>query len=90
MPGGEQFADRFTCGHQRQQPGGAGEDGGQASEPGRVPIGTPSSAVNPIVLSMLRPPESAHIEAPLPRCATITRRLAMPGAISDKRPATYS
>src|SRR5215475_8061832 len=48
--------------------------------PGRVPIGRPSSAVKPIVLSTLRPPESAHIEAPLPRCATTTRRLAIAGA----------
>ena len=39
-----------------------------------MPIGSPSSAVKPIVLSMLCPPASAHIEAPLPRWATITRR----------------
>ncbi len=37
----------------------------------RVPIGRPSIAVNPIVLDRLRPAEMAHIEAPLPRCATI-------------------
>src|SRR6516225_4276105 len=29
--------------------------------------GQPSSAVKPIVLSMLRPPTRLHIEAPLPR-----------------------
>ena len=30
-------------------------------------MGRPSSAVNPMVLSMLRPPDSAHMETPLPR-----------------------
>src|SRR5262245_58973920 len=43
-------------------------------------MGSPSRAVNPMVLSMLRPPASAHMEAPLPRCATITRPFATSGA----------
>jgi hypothetical protein len=34
-------------------------------------MGMPSSAVKPIVLSTLRPFASAHMDAPLPRCATI-------------------
>ena len=49
-----------------------------SSEPERVPIGSPSNAVNPMEESTLRPPASAHIDAPDPRCATTTR----PGAIS--------
>ena len=58
--------------------------------PVRVPIGSPSSAVNPIVLSTLRPPWMAHMEAPLPRCATITRALAISGATSGRVFAMYS
>ena len=61
-----------------------------SSWPGRVPIGRPSSAVKPIVLSTLRPPSSAHIEAPLPRWATITRPPAISGATSGRRAAMYS
>ena len=44
-----------------------------SSCPGRVPIGRPSRAVKPIVLSILFPETSAHMEAPLPRWATRTR-----------------
>ena len=40
------------------------------ASPQRVPIGSPSSAVKPIVLATLRPPSSAHMLAPLPRCGT--------------------
>ena len=58
--------------------------------PGRVPMGRPSSAVKPIVLSTLRPASSAHMEAPLPRWATITFLLARSGATSRRRSATYS
>ena len=37
-----------------------------SSAPVRVPIGSPSRPVKPIVLAMLRPPSSAHMLAPLP------------------------
>ena len=47
-------------------------------------------AVNPIVLSMLRPPFNAHIEAPLPRWTTIARPLAISGATCGKVFAIYS
>ena len=43
-----------------------------------------------MVLSTLRPPFSAHMEAPLPRCATITRPFAISGAICGKVFAIYS
>ena len=39
----------------------------------RVPLGRPASVLKPMVVSMLRPPLIAAIEAPLPRCATIRR-----------------
>ena len=39
-----------------------------SSAPHRVPIGRPSSAVMPIVVSMLLPSFIAHRLAPLPRC----------------------
>ena len=38
--------------------------------PVRVPIGSPSTAVNPMVLATLLPPSTAHMLAPLPRCST--------------------
>ena len=47
-----------------------------SSCPGRVPIGSPSSAVKPRVLSTLRPSRTAHIEAPLPRWAMMARPFA--------------
>ena len=53
---------------------------------GRVPIASPSSAVKPMVLSTLFPPLIAHIEAPLPRWATMTR----PPAISAQSAAVAS
>ena len=37
--------------------------------PQRVPIGSPSRAVKPIVLATLAPPGAAHMLAPLPRCS---------------------
>ena len=55
-----------------------------------VLIGKPSSAVKPIVLSTLRPPWMAHMDAPLPRCATITRPLAISGATFGRVFAMYS
>src|SRR4051812_35946967 len=58
--------------------------------PQRVPIGSPSSAVKPMVLSTERPSRRAHMEAPLPRWATMTRLPAKSGAISARRPATNS
>ena len=39
--------------------------------PDRVPIGSPSTAVKPIVEAMLRPASIAHMLDPLPRCNTI-------------------
>jgi hypothetical protein len=44
-----------------------------SSDPQRVPIGRPSTAVKPIVLATLRPADSAHMLAPLPRCSTTVR-----------------
>ena len=61
-----------------------------SSWPGRVPIGRPSSAVKPMVLSTLLPALMAHIDAPLPRWATTTRPCAMSGASSGNRLAMYS
>jgi hypothetical protein len=43
-----------------------------------------------MVLSALRPSFSAHMEAPLPRCATITRPLPTSGATCGKVFATNS
>ena len=56
----------------------------------RVPIGNPSSAVNPIVVAMLRPPASAQRLAPLPRCATTVRPSAARGSSAGRSEATYS
>ena len=50
----------------------------------------PSSAVNPKLLSTLRPPIIAHRLAPLPRCATMTRPLAISGATRGSTEAMYS
>ena len=47
-----------------------------SSEPLRVPMGRPSTAVKPIVLVMLRPDSIAHMLAPLPRCSTTVRPAA--------------
>ena len=43
--------------------------------------GSPSSAKNPIVEATDRPSWMAHIDAPLPRCATTTRPAASVGAM---------
>ena len=43
-----------------------------------------------MVLSTLRPPFNAHIEAPLPRCATITRPAVISGATFGNVLAMYS
>ena len=61
-----------------------------STEPGRVPMQRPSSAVNPRVLSTLFRSFSAHRLAPLPRCATITRPSAISGATSGRTDAMYS
>src|SRR5262249_47462868 len=53
-----------------------------SSSPQRVPIGNPSSAVNPIVVAIETRFRIAQAEQPLPRCATTTR----PSAISGARP----
>jgi hypothetical protein len=42
-----------------------------STEPHRVPIGNPATAVKPIVEAMLRPASMAHMLDPLPRCSTI-------------------
>ena len=67
----------------------------QISTPGsivplRVPITRPSSAVNPIVDATLLPSAIAHIDAPLPRCATTTRPAAARMSRFRIAPATYS
>ena len=41
-------------------------------------MGSPETPANPIVVSTLRPSSMAHMLAPPPRCAAITRRA--PGA----------
>src|SRR5438477_261769 len=61
-----------------------------SSAPVRVPITSPSSAVNPIVVATLLPASNAHIDAPLPRCATITRPRAATGSIAGSAPAMNS
>ena len=58
--------------------------------PGRVPMQSPSSAVNPSVLSTLFPSFIAQRLAPLPRCATITRPCAISGATVGRTDAMYS
>ena len=58
--------------------------------PQRVPIGSPSTAVNPIVLATLRPATSAHMLLPLPRCATIVRPAAARGSTCGNALAMYS
>ncbi len=56
----------------------------------RVPIISPSTAVNPIVLATLRPPCIAHMLAPLPRCRTMVRPAAARGELSGSTEAMYS
>ncbi len=51
---------------------------------------SPSSAVNPSVLSTLFRSRIAHRLAPLPRCATMTRPCAISGATSGRTDAMYS
>ena len=58
--------------------------------PGRVPMHSPSTAVKLIVVSTLLRPFIAHMLAPLPRWATITRPSAMSGATSGRTEAMYS
>jgi hypothetical protein len=47
-------------------------------------------AVNPIVLSRLRPAFTAHMLAPLPRCAMTSRPLAISGATIGNLRVMYS
>ena len=58
--------------------------------PQRVPIGRPSTAVKPMVLAMLRPPCSAHMLAPLPRCSTTVRPRAASASMPGSTEAMYS
>jgi hypothetical protein len=58
--------------------------------PGRVPMHSPSSAVNPKELSTLFPLCRPHRLAPLPRWATTTRPRAISGATSGSTDAMYS
>ena len=60
------------------------------SAPQRVPIGSPSSAVKPIVVATDTRSRIAQAEQPLPRCATTTRPAAMSGARCGKTEAIYS
>jgi hypothetical protein len=61
-----------------------------SSSPQRVPMGNPSSAVNPIVVAIETRFRIAQAEQPLPRCATMTRPLAISGACSGNTEAMYS
>ena len=61
-----------------------------SSSPQRVPIGNPSSAVNPIVVATDTPVRIAQAEQPLPRCATTTRPSAISGARCGNTEAMYS
>ena len=61
-----------------------------SSAPLRVPISSPSTAVNPIVLATATPPSSAHMLAPLPRCSTTVRPRAARASIAGSVDATYS
>ena len=61
-----------------------------SSAPVRVPITNPSSAVKPIVVATLALACIAHIDAPLPRCATMTRPRAAAGSIEGSSPAMNS
>ena len=58
--------------------------------PQRVPIGSPSTAVKPIVLATLRPPSSAHMLEPLPRWHTMVLPAAARASCSGSAEATYS
>ncbi|CKR95522.1 Uncharacterised protein [Mycobacterium tuberculosis] len=49
--------------------------------PQRVPMVRPSSGEKVMVVATERPLTMPHIDAPLPRCATITRRCASSGAM---------
>jgi len=61
-----------------------------SSQPGRVPIISPSSVLKPIVVPTLRPASSAHRLAPLPRWATIVRPAAARRSTSGSLAAMYS
>jgi len=59
--------------------------------PVRVPIISPSTAVNPIVLADATGRcSAAHMLAPLPRCRTIVRPAAARGAWRGSTEAMYS
>ena len=61
-----------------------------SSAPQRVPIGRPSTAVNPMVLATLRPASSAHMLAPLPRCSTTVLPAAAAASTRGSTEAMYS
>ena len=61
-----------------------------STEPGRVPMQRPSSAVKPRVQSTLFRAFRAQRLAPVPRWATITRPSAISGATSGRTEAMYS
>ena len=58
------------------------DEGARATEPERVAIGTPSSGLKPIEVSMAFPSSTAVTEHPLPRCET-TRRPACTCSATD-------
>jgi hypothetical protein len=55
-----------------------------------VPIASPSTGVNPIVLATLRPASVAHMLDPLPRCSTIVRPAAALASTRGRIEAMYS
>ena len=61
-----------------------------STAPQRVPIGSPSAAVNPIVVAMLRPASMAHMLDPLPRCSTIVLAEAAFASMRGSSEAMYS
>ena len=58
--------------------------------PQRVPIGSPSRAVNPIVLATLAPAWSAHMLEPLPRWRTTVLPRAARSSNCGSTEAMYS
>ena len=56
----------------------------------RVPIISPSTAVNPIDEATLRPSRSAHIDEPLPRWAITTAPFARSPISAGNCRLTYS
>jgi hypothetical protein len=61
-----------------------------SSDPQRVPIGNPSTAVKPMVVATLRPASIAHMLEPLPRWNTTVRPAAARSSSAGSREAMYS